>query len=96
MLTYLEEFQKQGNISFNLFGHTAFHLGGYVYVFGGGLVNKSSSNLMHMIKSGPFSIQIGCSQGTINKGNYCESYAKGHYFDNWSCEPCPKKHFLII
>ncbi|OMJ92453.1 hypothetical protein SteCoe_4792 [Stentor coeruleus] len=86
-------------ISFALYGHSALHMGKYIYIFGGGFgndfvkISESTSNSMLVIKSESSGIQIECSKGTVKIGNYCEPCSKGYYNSEDKCLPCPKGTF---
>ncbi|OMJ69069.1 hypothetical protein SteCoe_33305 [Stentor coeruleus] len=86
-------------LSFSLFGHSALHMGEYIFVFGGGFaynaikVSELTSNSLYLIKSEPSGIQIGCSGGTIMIDNYCMPCGKGYYSSANDCLPCPKGTF---
>ncbi|OMJ79590.1 hypothetical protein SteCoe_20359 [Stentor coeruleus] len=82
-----------------MFGHSADHMGDSIYVFGGGFSNdlvkmpESVSNTFYKFQKEEGGIEIGCSSGTVKKGDYCEPCQNGQFYNDSGCFPCPPGTF---
>lgn len=89
-----EEYIWEINSNTYIYGHSAAHYAGSIYIFGGGystdkiqLGEEVSNRFLKLTRSDIFLSTLQCSISTVSPD--CQTCTQGYYANNDICTPCP-------